>query len=65
MIVFDDILGLSNRRYLDQFFIRGRHKNLNIYHLSQSHFHKAKRTIRINSNRINLLNQTWEDIENI
>ena len=25
IIVFDDNLGTSNRKYLDQFFVRGRH----------------------------------------
>ena len=38
IIVFDDILGSSNSRVLDKFFIRGRHNNLNIYYLSQSYF---------------------------
>ena len=28
IIVFDDILGSSNSRVIDQFFIRGRHNNL-------------------------------------
>ena len=27
MVVFDDILGSSNSRFIDQFFIRGRHNN--------------------------------------
>ena len=27
IIVFDDILGSSNSRFIDQFFIRGRHNN--------------------------------------
>ena len=31
IIVFDDILGSSNNRFVDQFFIRGRHSNLDIY----------------------------------
>ena len=30
IIVFDDILGSSNSRFIDQFFIRGRHNNLDI-----------------------------------
>ena len=30
IIVFDDILGSSNSRLIDQFFIRGRHNNLDI-----------------------------------
>ena len=65
IIVFDDILGSSNSRFIDQFFIRGRHNNLNIYYLSQSYFDLPKRTIRNNSNKIILFNQTLKDIEYI
>ena len=65
IIVFDDILGSSNSRFIDQIFIRGRHKNLDIYFLSQSYFDLPKRTIRNNSNKIILFNQTLKDIEHI
>ena len=40
IVVFHDILGSSNSRFIDQFFIRGRHNNLDIYYLSQSCFAK-------------------------
>ena len=63
--VFDDILGSSNSRFIDQFFIRGRHNLSDIYYLSQSYFDLPKRTIRKNSNRIILFNQTLKDIEHI
>ena len=65
VIVFDDILGSSNSRFIDQFFIRGRHNNLDIYYLSQSYFDLPKRTIRNNSNKIILFNQTLKDIDHI
>ena len=65
IIVFDDILASSNSRFIDQFFIRGRHNNLDIYYLSQSYFDLPKRTIRNNSNKIILFNQTLKDIEHI
>ena len=65
VIVFDDILGSSNSRFIDQFFIRGRHNNLDIYYISQSYFDLPKRTIRNNSNKIILFNQTLKDIEHI
>ena len=54
IIVFDDILGSTINRYIDQFFIRSRHKNLDIYYLSQPFFDSPKGTIRKNSNKINL-----------
>ena len=65
IIVFDDILGSSNSRFIDQFFIRGRHNNLDIYYLSQSYFDLPKRTIGNNSNKIILFNQTLKDTEHI
>ena len=65
IIVFDDFLGSSNSKFIDQFFIRGRHNNLDIYYLSQSYFDLPKRTIRNNSNKIILFNQTLKDIEHI
>ena len=63
VIVFDDILGLSNYKYLHQFFIRGRHNSLDLSYLSQSCFELPKRAIRNNSYRILLFSQTLKDIE--
>ena len=65
IIVFDDILGLWNSRFIDQFFIGRRHNSLDIYYLSKSNFDLPKRTIRNNSNKIILFNQTLKDIEHI
>ena len=65
IIVFDDILGSSNSRFLDQVFIRGRPNNLDIYFVSQSCFDLPKRTIGNDSNKIILFNQTLKDIEHI
>ena len=65
IIVFDDVLGSTNSRFIYQFFIRGRHNNLDIYYLSQSYFDLPKRTIRNNSNKIILFNQTLKDVEHI
>ena len=62
---FDDILGSSNNRFIDQFFIRRRHNNLDFYYLSQSFFDLPKRTIRNNSNKIILFNQTLKYIDYI
>ena len=65
IIVSDDILGSSKSRFIDQFFIRGRHNRLDIYYLSQSYSELPKRTIRKNSNKIILFNQTLKDNEHI
>ena len=45
--------------------MRGTHNNLDIYYVSQSFFDLPKRSIRIKSNKIILLNQTLKDNENI
>ena len=63
IMVFDDILGTSNSKNIDQFFIRGRHKNLDIHYLSQSYFDLPKLTERNNGNKIILFTQTLKDIE--
>ena len=65
VIVFDDILGSSNSRFIDQFFIRGQHNTLDIYYLPQSYFDLPERTIRNNSNKNILFNQTLKNIEHI
>ena len=41
--VFDDILGSSRSRYIDQFFISSRRNNLGVYYLSQSYFDLPKK----------------------
>ena len=63
IIVFDDILGSSKSRLIDQIFLTGRHNDLDVYYLSQSYFDLPKRTIRNTSNKIILFNQKLKDIE--
>ena len=65
IMVFNDILGTSNNKYLDQFFIRGSHNISDKYHLSQSLFDLPKKTKGNNSNKIILLNQLLKDTENM
>ena len=65
IIVFHDILGSSNNRFIDDLFIRGRHINLDLFYLSQSYVDLPKTTIRNISNKVILLNQTIKDIEHI
>ena len=63
-VVFDDMLD-SNQKLIDPFFTRGRHNDLDVYYLSQSYFDLPKRTIRNNSNIINLFQQTLKDVQHI
>ena len=65
IIVSDDILGSSSSRFMDQFFNRGCHNDLDIFYLSQSYFDLPKRTFRNNSDKNILFNQTLKDIEHI
>ena len=55
-VVFDDMLD-SNQKVLDSFFTRGRHFDLDVCHLSQSYFDLPKKTIRNNSNIIQVFNK--------
>ena len=63
--IFDVILGSTNNKNIEQFFTTGWHIIQKIYYLSQSNFDLPKRTIRNNSNKIILSNQTLKDFENI
>ena len=65
VLVFDDILGSTNGKHIDDFFMREKHNDLDIYYLSQSYFDLPKISIKHNSNKIILFNQTLKDIENI
>ena len=58
-------MGSSNSRLLDQYFIRRRQNQFDIYYLSQAYFDLPKRNIRNNSNKTILFNQTIKDIEHI
>ena len=62
IIVFDDMLPSKQESKIDLFFTRGRHKNFDIYYISQSYFHSPKNTIRNISNIIFLFKQTLRDI---
>ena len=46
----------------DLFFTRGRHYDIEFYHISQSFFHLPRKTIRKNSNKFILYKQILRDI---
>ena len=50
---------------MEPFFTRGRHKDIDVYYLSQSYFDLPLRTIRNNSNIIILFQQTKNGVEHI
>ena len=54
----------DNQKLIDPFFTRRRHKDLDVFHSSQSYFDLHKRTIRIKSNLIiKIFQQTIKDVE--
>ena len=63
IISFDDILGTSNSKNIDQFFISERNINLDIFYLPQSYFDLPKLSRKSNSNKTILFNETLKDIE--
>ena len=60
-VVFDDMFLSKQESNIDLFFTRGRHKNIDIYYISQIFFHLPKNTIRDNSNINILFKQTLRD----
>ena len=65
IIVFEDLLGSSNSKYIDQFIIRGSYGNLDKFYLSESYFDLTKRTKQNKSFEIIPFNQTLKDVEKI
>ena len=45
IVVFDDMLLSKQESNIDLFSTRGPHKNIDIYYISQSHFHRPKNTV--------------------
>ena len=46
-----------------EFFTRGRHENLDVYYISQSHFGLPRQSSRNNSDRIIFFKQTFRFVE--
>ena len=65
IIVFDDNLGTSSSKWIDQFFVRGRRNCFDIWYLSKSYFDWSKRTRRNNSIKKMLFTETLKGIENL
>ena len=49
VVIFEDMLGAENSSQIDEFFMRGRHEDLDVYFISQSHFALPRQSIRNNS----------------
>ena len=65
VVFFDGMLGAPNNSQIDDFFIRGRHEDLDVYYISQSYFALPRQTIRNNSDRLILFKQTLRDVQSM
>ena len=63
--VFDDVLGSSNAKSTDQFFIGGKHEKLDKVCLSQSYFDSSEGTRTNKNQKLSLFKQSLKDIERI
>ena len=59
--IFDDMLGARNCSQKDEFFTRELHENLDVYYIRQIYFSLPRQSIRNNSDRLILFNQTLRD----
>ena len=64
IVVFDDMLD-HKQKEIEPFFTRRRHKDIDVYHLSQIYFVLPLQTIRNNSNIIILFKQTKNGVQHI
>ena len=59
------MLGARNSSEIDEIFTRGRHEDLDGYHISQIYFAVPRQSIRNNKDRLILFRQTLRDVQNM
>ena len=59
------MLGTRNSSQREDFFTRGRHENLDDYYISQCYFGSPRQSIRYNSERLILFEQTLRDVQSM
>ena len=59
------MLGAQNSSQIDEFFTRGRLEDLDVYYISHGDFALPRRSIRNNSDRLILFEQTLRDVQNM
>ena len=59
------MLGARNSSQIDEIFTRGRHKDLDVYYISQSFFGLPRQSIINNSDRILLFTQSLRGFQNM
>lgn len=64
LIIFDDVM-LQKQNAIEQYYIRGRHNNVDCFYLSQNYFKPPRQTVRENANLIILFPQDIKTVEHI
>ena len=54
-----------NSSQIDDFYTRGRHKDLSVFYVSQGYFVLLRQSIRNNSDRLKLFKQTLGEVQNL
>ena len=65
IVIFDDMLGAEKSSQIDEFFTRGRHEDLDVYHISQSYFASPRQSITKNRDRLILFKPTLRDVQSL
>ena len=65
VVIVDDMLGARNSSQIDEFFMRGRHEDLDVFYISQSYFALPRQSIRNNSDKSILFKQTLRDVQSM
>ena len=64
LMIFDDLL-LEKQNKCEDYYVRGRHSNVDCFYLAQNYFQLPRRTIRTNSNFICIFPQNLRDMNNL
>ena len=64
LMIFDDLL-LDKQNKCQDYYVRGRHSNVDCFYLAQNYFKLPRQTIRTNSNFICLFPQDLRDLNNL
>ena len=59
------MLGAKNSSQIDEFFMRGRNENIDVYYISQRYFALPRQSIRNNSDKLILFRQTLRDVQSM
>ena len=65
LIVFDDLMMDKKQNKCEDYYVRGRHNNIDCFYLSQNYFKIPKQTIRENTNFICLFEQDERNLTHI